>query len=384
MRHRPVLLGGLLCGSLLMALYLFNILSENRYKRWIFSPEQAITNAPALCRDGTVLIGSDRPLFALDGDTGHLKWTFNFPTDNEYQSTLPIIGTGNTVYLGSQVNNKPYRLYALNGATGEVRWSRRAEAAVPVVGEDNQIFVGGKRLLALDSRTGRQRWAFQPPASANVGDPNSDNDDGQIKNAAYANGTVLVAFGCPDQRLFALDAATGKSKWSLPLEDKLRFACSLPIALRVINKELVLVGETGGALRALDIGTGRLKWRFQTDGDPLYVSAVSDQHSVYVTTYEGNLCALDGQTGALRWNRDLGEKIADAAVGDAGRTLYVGTGSNHIYALDSGTGQTQWSLSFGWLTRSFPYGDSVEIAAGSGGRVYAASTDGHFYALQSP
>src|SRR5216684_1289586 len=85
------------------------------------------------------------------------------------------------------------------------------------------------------------------------------------------NGKIYV--GTFDGRLVALDAATGKSVWSVVTGDQSQ-AFTITQAPRVI-KGRVVIGMSGGEygirgyISAYDAETGKLAWRFYTvPGDP--------------------------------------------------------------------------------------------------------------------
>ncbi len=192
---------------------------------------------------------------------------------------------------------------------------------------------------------------------------------------------VFAAYGSPENRLFAFDAATGKRKWSLPLRMVSAFGGSGMLKeLAVTGNGLVIVWEAGSGIRALDAGTGHLQWRFEGE----YVSVAGDGLVYAATYYGGYIAALDEAMGNLKWHCRLNEKIGTLALDKSG-TLFVGTAGmgNGVYALDAKTGQTQWSFSLTSLS-SFPYGENIGVSAGSRGMVYPTSTDGNLYALRRP
>jgi len=381
MRNRPRLLGiSLLIGSLL-ALYTAHNLWENRYNKWEFeaSPDALV------CQDGTLLTDRSGSLFALDGITGHSRWTYRFPTRQEYPSNgAPFAASGdNNVYLMSEVDRKPYKLYALDLVTGKERWSTQEEAAIPVNGENHLIFLGNRRLVALDSRTGHRQWAFEPPmpAGSPIPDPDLDND-GHIRAVASANGTVWVAFGRPLQRLFALDAATGIPQWSAPLtQEESRY---IPPTLLVTGNNLVVLGENGGNISAFDGDTGQIVWKFEMEGNGGSPWLCQESGVLYATTGFGTVYALVSATGTVKWKQNLDAQVSAQPVLDRRGTLYLGTRHNTLLALSTQTGECVWRHYFGWSMTSIPDGDYITPAIGPKGMVYAASTDHYLYALQRP
>jgi quinohemoprotein ethanol dehydrogenase len=124
-------------------------------------------------------------------------------------------------------------------------------------------------VYALDARTGRERWVFDPKVDHSVGAKTCC--DAVNRGVAYADGRVFV--GALDGRLIALDSRTGARLWETQTVDKSQFYV-ITGAPRVA-RGLVLIGNSGadlgvrGYVSAYHAATGRLAWRFYTvPGDP--------------------------------------------------------------------------------------------------------------------
>ncbi|HKS36752.1 MAG TPA: PQQ-binding-like beta-propeller repeat protein, partial [Verrucomicrobiae bacterium] len=65
---------------------------------------------PALAADGTLYVGSDK-LYALDGDTGGLKWAF----EASGHVGSPNIGPDGTIYFGVSNSESNSGIYAVHG-----------------------------------------------------------------------------------------------------------------------------------------------------------------------------------------------------------------------------------------------------------------------------
>ncbi len=113
---------------------------------------------PSIELPHTVYVGSrDNYLYALDADTGALKWRYK--TGNKVESS-PAVYNG-TVYVGSRDNY----LYALDADTGALKWryktGNKVESSPSVY---NGIVYAGSRdnyLYALDADTGSLRWRYK-------------------------------------------------------------------------------------------------------------------------------------------------------------------------------------------------------------------------------
>ncbi len=146
----------------------------------------------------------------------------------------------------------------------------RGLEATPVV-VHGVMYVSGNwgTVYALDAATGRERWAFDPHVDGQWG--RSACCDVVNRGVAVADGLVYVA--SLDGQLHALDAATGKPRWTanvLPVSGPAAFEYSITGA-PVIAGPLVVIGSGGadfhgarGFVAAFDRRTGRLRWRFYT------------------------------------------------------------------------------------------------------------------------
>jgi outer membrane protein assembly factor BamB len=105
---------------------------------------------------GTVYVGSDHNVYALDAATGHPRWTY---LTRGYVESSPAVAKG-AVYIGSNDGE----VYALDAATGRVRWAYATGGFVdssPAVAR-GIVYIGSAdgKVYALDAATGHVRWAY--------------------------------------------------------------------------------------------------------------------------------------------------------------------------------------------------------------------------------
>jgi glucose dehydrogenase len=80
----------------------------------------------------------------------------------------------------------------------------------------------------------------------------------------------------------------------------------------VVNSSLTLNSQTekseggpgNGELVALDLATGKIKWKVQL-ATPAFGSATSVNDLVFTTTYDGNVSAFDASNGTVVWREKL-------------------------------------------------------------------------------
>ncbi len=81
-------------------------------------------------------------------------------------------------------------------------------------------------------------------------------------------------------------------------------------------------------------------WKFQT-GETVQASPISDKTAVYVGSENGNFYAIDLETGKERWRFESGRSIQAPAV-LIGETVFFEAG-NVFYSLNKSTGKEVWS-----------------------------------------
>jgi outer membrane protein assembly factor BamB len=226
--------------------------------------------------------------------------------------------SGDAVYaLGSDGD-----LVAVDRRTGRERWrhqlrtdfggrpGRWAYAESPLVDGDAVIVSPGARtaLVALDARTGAERWRSAVPGG---------------EEAAYASTVVATAgAGRPyvqflEKGLIGVDAATGRLLWRF---DAAAAGSAANIPTPVVHEGQVFAGTqmAGGGLLRLAAGSGGAA------GTPVYFDkrlgvaqggAVRIGSHVYAATGQG-VQAIDWATGRIAWQaRGIGTASLTAADG---------------------------------------------------------------------
>jgi outer membrane protein assembly factor BamB len=271
-------------------------------RKWTFKVERQSLTMPAVAA-GRVYVGSlDGVLHVLDAATGQEAWQFTVK-NHGYGFDSPIVADG-VVYFDTL--NKDYKgeLYALDIQTRQPRWvfQEKMYLSSPAVGPDT-IYIGTSTdfLVALDIKTGREKWRVKAKASV----------------PALVDGTVYFSDG---KKLSAVDAETGKLKWSASANG------NVGAALAVAEDTIWYTGWYD-SLYAVDAQTGREKWKFKTKlpcATPNFAGGV-----VYVGG--SDVYAVDGKTGELKWKID-GEKtnVSTPAVADG--KIYVVRSDGYVYS----------------------------------------------------
>ena len=178
-----------------------------------------------------------------------------------------------------------------------------------------------------------------------------------------------------DGRLYSLDAASGRVRWSFDSRlcgwSSPALADHLVFATFIGNSEC-RAARGGGELVALSAETGRIRWRRAigpSESSPLVAGGV-----VYIGDQDGRVYAFAADDGRLRWSYDTGAPIKASAALAYGR-IYVGNYGGSMYALSARTGRLVW--------RSAGHGNFYATAAVDAGRVYVGSLDDRVYAFSA-
>jgi outer membrane protein assembly factor BamB len=272
-----------------------------------------VPSTPAVANGMVYAGSYDGKFYALNAQTGAIKWKFATGGERRFEAkgihglepknqtiadqfdvflSSPVIAQG-VVYFGSGDGH----LYALDANTGDLKWKFKTGDVIHAspAYADGVLYVGSwdSYFYAVDAATGKEKWRFHGGE-----DPLIHNQVGFQSSAAVVDGVVYV--GCRDSNLYALEAATGKEKWrfnnemswviSSPAvaEGKVFFATSDSSLYHVVEAatgksllrqldkaymfssptiagDVVLIGVLNGSLIARDRNSGEPLWEFQTE-----------------------------------------------------------------------------------------------------------------------
>ena len=156
-------------------------------------------------------------------------------------------------------------------------------------------------VLCIDSETGKEIWKSPYPAPAVTGPPSSH--PGPRSTPSISDGK-LVTFGVSGI-LSCFDASTGKVVWRKENPENLVpqfFTAMSPLLIDGLC--IVHIGaKDKGTVAALDLATGKEKWKWEGDG-PAYSSPsvmMLDGKKTIVVQTEKNLLGLLLADGKLLW-----------------------------------------------------------------------------------
>lgn len=204
--------------------------------------------------------------------------------------------------------------------------SVRGVEATPIVVDGIMYVTASWSVVhAVDVRTGKRIWTFDPEVPREIGFKGCC--DVVNRGVALYKGKVFVA--SYDGRLIALDAVTGKKVWEKDTIIDKKMSYTITGAPRVMNGKVV-IGNGGaefgvrGYVTAYDSETGDQKWRwFVVPGDP-------------AKPYEDESMAAAAKTwdpAGKYWINGGGGTAWDSIVFDPDLNMvYIGTGNGSPWA----------------------------------------------------
>ena len=316
-----------------------------------------------------------------------VKWAFSYPGT---KNTQPLV-FGDRVFVASMSG----KVYSLDAASGCVHWRydwRGGARASMTIGKLMSapsgwaLYLGDDRMFvhAFDAASGKQLWEVR------VG----DHKVGRITGSpALADGVLYVPLSASEESqgnvaaypcctfigtVVAVDATTGKIRWSQPILDE------RPHPTRTNPAGTQMYGPAGGAL-----------WSAPTVDRKrglLYVSS-GDSYTEVSHPASDAVIAMELATGKIRWvnqvlaednfmsgtiNGPLGKRGPDYDFGSSPHLVDVGGGrqlvitgnkSAIVYAMDPDTGKTVWQTP---KLGSGGAGGGVEWGSATDGKVFYA------------
>lgn len=255
-----------------------------------------------------------------------------------------------TTYSGQYSGQRFSRLDQLNASNVKdlrVKWIRQFPTKIPI--ETTPLVVDGvmyatlprNEVVALDAETGLRYWHYRYPLSDQL-----SVCCGLVNRGLGILGETLY-MGTLDAHLVALDARSGRERWSVEVFDNTKGYAITGAPL--IVKDMVITGVAGGEygirgfIDAYDARTGERRWRTYTipgPGEPGH------------DTWEGDSWKIGGSPTWLTGAYDPDLNLLYWGVGNPGPDWNgeVRKGDN-LYsdcalALDADTGEIVWHFQF--------------------------------------
>jgi outer membrane protein assembly factor BamB len=340
--------------------------------RMISTPTTLVPGGPS----DLYIIHSDIA-YRLDGKSGKVVWQRSLSTRKQ-----PDPRVGSSAYL-QVVNHVVYAvldfdIYALDASTGEQVWhvvNHTSKSYFWFVVDNGRMYLYSldSTFSALNAADGSELWHNTTFTTENG------------YGFTIHNGNLYTQNSAPDsadQKLYTLDGATGKVRWSAPLPQG-----SLLSAPLVQNG--VVYYSSGNLLIALNEQTGQKIWGQPVPGAGMLTGAYLAGGIIYISSYSGimesstdtrDIFALDARTGRLLWSAGPGYNMLNIPITTG--LLLAAREHNGVYSiagLDPRTGKAAWQVPFQCAVNHF--GPKLVYPACTA--LWTGVIDGKLYLLES-
>jgi len=286
---------------------------------WRFpeKPSRTMYFAAPVLVDNQLIVGDyQKILHSLNPDTGSENWTF---VANGPWIASPLV-IDSSIYAPNGDGN----LYALD-LSGNLLWKFAAEKALwsRPVGNGDTIYQASMdhSIYALDTATGSVKWS-KNLGGAVIYSPTL-SDDGMLYVATMA------------RELIALNTDNGEILWQRKFEESL---WSQP----ALHEDTLFFGDLGGKAYGINRLNGEDIWA-QTLTDPVTGKPTVTEDSVVFATENGTLAALSF-TGERIWTETVTGKLYNGPVQFDDKLLVgVALGESPL-VLKTNSGQNIWSF----------------------------------------
>jgi outer membrane protein assembly factor BamB len=251
--------------------------------------------------------------------TGTLKWKYTLPVEDYHAAgpTSPPAVNNGIVYLVGTCNQVS-SLFALDANTGALKWKYKFTTMClgsPTIA-NNIIYIGVSNLIyALDATTGALKWTFTLPAN-------------KYMNGTMAFSNNVLYFGATDATfggaVYALDTNTLTLKWKYGTSGWFYNPA-------VANNKVYCFGtdNMGPALVVLDASIGQLLWSNGDLGGDWWRSVTLSRGILYGGDWR--LCAFDANTGVLKWSYGFPGKTFESSPEIGNGKIYFTTSDGYVY-----------------------------------------------------
>jgi eukaryotic-like serine/threonine-protein kinase len=349
--------------------------------KWKFQSNGIIRSTPAVKDTIVFFTNYDGMAYGINANTGNEIW--NFETDGElhfsqtglfgwtpsdmlmndpwdfYESSPVIMDT--ILYFGCGAN-----IYALQNETGQLIWKYTSDDVVhssPAVA-NGSIFFGGwsGRFYTLDALTGAEKWTY-----------NTGTDPTHLMQGIQSSATIvdtLVIIGARDAQVYTFDVNTGTKIWSLG------FGSSwMPSSFAYFDETIFTGSSEGGGLKAIGLQNGNLQFATSKNFYFTFSSPVVGSETAFIGCMNGSLFAVDVNTGDIKCRFDTDGRISDPL------NAILDNGNLNPAVFDPVSGYP-YEQAVEYVRRLLTAGSIASTPAIDNNIIYFGSSDSCIYAIQ--
>jgi len=272
---------------------------------------------------------------------------------NEPARGIPALDSESAYFLSQR-----HELLAASVATGRIRWRVPMDSTGQTFGSrvivmGDVVVAGDHGLLGVHRRTGRPLWTFNPSDGGGAG-----------VHLGEASGGVAFA-GSLAGALRAIDVLSGRPRWTLSVGAPKQTTVYSPVVSghSVAASFAVFGGSARGGIVVADRDSGRLLWQrlvpgsTGASGNPVFAG-----QAVLVTARDGTIHSFDAASGEPLWVWPRVERLGDEQdyrpLAVSAGTVLAGSMSGEVVAHDLASRRILWrrtpslaSVAFGIVAR---------------------------------
>lgn len=327
-------------------------------------------STPTVVGDAMFIGSCAGNFYALNKATGEVKWSYDIRKDGNQQSFHgdPLV-TGELILTGTDRSCDPEgvgHVYAFEHDSGKVRWKYKS-TSVPtdIVQIGSNVFFGSfqDQWSSVDLRTGNLNWNFSTGTT---------NPDCHMPKAPVTDGTRLFIAGL-DAVVYSLDALSGRVTW----KRKLPATASTGLA---IKDKTIYVGTNDQLIYRLNAETGSVMSELALEAKPVgRLSFSNDSLFVFLENSServGYIISVDSRLAGVRWKQRSSPDWASERPHLWMEFVVAGNCRGELAAFRATDGAPQWNLSLKGCIRSIGSSGNTLFAGVQEGTIYAYELSG--------
>jgi outer membrane protein assembly factor BamB len=248
----------------------------------------------------------------------------------------------------------PGRVVAMDGRTGKIRWAKRLASASESspLATAGRIYVGSQdgTVYCLLAKSGRIVWRYKAGGAVKAG-------------PAFSQGRIFIAaYG---GKVTALKAGNGHVIWKSGTSGRAFGRAGNFYGTPAVKFGRVYAGNTDGRVYSFAASSGKLAWAHSTGNYVYAAPAVADvpgmKPAVFIGSYSGKFMALDARSGKVIWSKGGFGKISGAGSVIGNVVYFSSLSKRRTWALGALTGKTLWSIGRGAFNPAISDGIRVYI-----------------------
>jgi hypothetical protein len=258
--------------------------------------------------------------------------------------SCPVVADGLVLVVGKGGSS----LYAIDAASGELRWNYAARKpmrfSAAVGGGMVYACFQDKVVCGFDAQTGDVKWEFRSKKKLST---------------APAFGEGVVCVGSEDKNLYGLDAASGECRWQVSLEKRPKGTPLITMG-HVYIDDIAGFLEPQGRLYAINIHNGELLWKQQKVCDHVFLVSEGVGVSILEHSILKRVCCeidlMTGQVGPVLAKFGIYSHATEIVGAGANLVFLFDEENKTIYALERGHSGVVWEAYVGALRYDFVFG----------------------------